>query len=61
MQHAAFLFLERDWEKDQQRIKSIISYYKSSDSPISVRNFLFILNTIENLPIETCKMTNNIE
>jgi hypothetical protein len=42
MQHAAYLFLERDWEKDQERIKSILSYYKSSQLPISVRNILFI-------------------
>jgi lysocardiolipin and lysophospholipid acyltransferase len=36
MQHAAFLFLERDWEKDQERIKNTISYYKSCQAKVSV-------------------------
>ncbi|CAF1589562.1 unnamed protein product, partial [Adineta steineri] len=34
-QHAGYLFLQRDWEKDQQRIKNIIGYYKSCQSPLS--------------------------
>jgi hypothetical protein len=42
IQHAGYLFLERIWEKDQQKIKSIINYYKSYRSPISVCNVLFI-------------------
>ncbi len=36
MQHAAYLFLERVWEKDQEKIKNMISYYKSCQSPLSV-------------------------
>jgi len=36
MQHAAFLFLDRVWEKDQQTIKDISGYYKSCQVPLSV-------------------------
>jgi hypothetical protein len=36
MQHAAYLFLDRVWEKDQQTIKNISGYYKSCQSPLSV-------------------------
>jgi hypothetical protein len=42
MQHAAYLFLDRVWEKDQQTIKNVCGYYKSCQSPLSVR----ILNII---------------
>jgi 1-acyl-sn-glycerol-3-phosphate acyltransferase len=45
MQHAAYLFIERSWEKDQQRIQRIIKYYKSCQSSISVRiNEIFPMN-----------------
>ncbi len=36
MQHAAYLFLDRVWEKDQETIKNISGYYKSCQSPLSV-------------------------
>jgi hypothetical protein len=36
MQHAAYLFLDRTWEKDKQTIKNISGYYKSCQSPLSV-------------------------
>ena len=44
MQHAAYLFLDRVWEKDQQTMKSMSGYYKSCQSPLSVR----ITKKIEN-------------
>jgi hypothetical protein len=37
MQHAGYLFLDREWEKDKQTIKNISGYYKSCQAPISVR------------------------
>ena len=37
MQHAAYLFLDRIWEKDQQTMKNISGYYKSCQNPLSVR------------------------
>lgn len=37
MQHAAYLFLDRAWEKDQVTIKNLMGYYKSCQSPLSVR------------------------
>lgn len=36
MQHAAYLFLDRDWEKDKQTINSLTGYYKSAEAPLSV-------------------------
>ncbi|CAF0855490.1 unnamed protein product [Rotaria sp. Silwood1] len=36
-QHAGYLFLERVWTQDQQTMKSMMSYYKSCQAPISVR------------------------
>jgi len=39
MQHAAYLFLDRIWGKDQQIIKNISGYYKSCQSPISILIF----------------------
>ncbi|CAF1416802.1 unnamed protein product, partial [Adineta steineri] len=35
MQHAAYLFLERVWEKDQTTIQNISGYYKSCQQPLS--------------------------
>jgi lysocardiolipin and lysophospholipid acyltransferase len=39
MQHAAYLFLDRNWEKDQQTMKNISGYYKSSQAPLSILIF----------------------
>lgn len=39
MQHAAYLFLDRDWEKDQQTINSLTNYYHSAQSPLSLLIF----------------------
>lgn len=39
MQHAAYLFLDRDWEKDQKKINSLTSYYRSAQSPLSLLIF----------------------
>jgi len=39
MQHAAYLFLNRVWEKDQETIKNISGYYKSSQAPLSILIF----------------------
>ena len=36
IQHAGYLFLERAWEQDKERIKNVINYYKSAQSPLSV-------------------------
>ncbi|CAF1066220.1 unnamed protein product [Adineta steineri] len=54
-QHAGYLFLQRDWEKDQQRIKNIIGYYKSCQSPLS----LLIFPEGTNLTNETKIRSNN--
>jgi len=49
MQHAAYIFLDRVWEKDQHTIKTICGYYKSCQSPLSVRilNIIIILFNIQ--------------
>jgi len=39
VQHAAFLFLERTWEKDKQILNSMISYYKSCQTSLSLLIF----------------------
>jgi lysocardiolipin and lysophospholipid acyltransferase len=39
MQHAAYIFLDRNWEKDQQTIKNISGYYKSCQVPLSILIF----------------------
>ncbi|CAF1558421.1 unnamed protein product [Adineta steineri] len=39
MQHAAYLFLERVWEKDQTTIQNISGYYKSCQQPLSLLIF----------------------
>ncbi len=36
IQHVGYLFLERRWEDDKDRIKNVINYYKSNQSPVSV-------------------------
>jgi hypothetical protein len=46
MQHAAYLFLDRNWEKDQQTMKNISGYYKSSQAPLSVSISKFIFYSI---------------
>jgi len=45
MQHAAYIFLDRLWEKDQHTIKTICGYYKSCQAPLSVciLNIIFYL------------------
>lgn len=55
MQHAAYLFLDRDWEKDQQTMNSISGYYKSSQSPLS----LLIFPEGTNLTSQTTKKSND--
>jgi lysocardiolipin and lysophospholipid acyltransferase len=42
IQHCGFIFLDRAWEKDQQKIKNMIGYYKSSQRPVSVCRVFFI-------------------
>ncbi|CAF1241940.1 unnamed protein product [Adineta ricciae] len=39
MQHAAYLFLDRAWEKDQVTIKNLMGYYKSCQSSLSLLIF----------------------
>ncbi|CAF3059127.1 unnamed protein product [Rotaria socialis] len=51
IQHAGYLFLERIWTKDQQKMKSVISYYKSCQTPLSI--FLFVFRTL-------CKAKNKL-
>lgn len=43
MQHAAYLFLDRVWEKDQVTINNICGYYKSCQSPLSVSTHRFVV------------------
>ena len=45
LQHAAYLFLERHWEEDKPRIKSLMDYYKTSQHADSVcfeKMFFFV-------------------
>ncbi|CAF1293990.1 unnamed protein product [Adineta ricciae] len=37
--HNGFLFLHRQWEKDQDEMKKTIEYYKSSQTPVSLLIF----------------------
>ncbi|CAF3924140.1 unnamed protein product, partial [Rotaria magnacalcarata] len=55
IQHAGYLFLERIWTKDQQKMKSVISYYKSCQTPLS----LLIFPEGTNLNDETRIKSNN--
>ncbi|CAF1607361.1 unnamed protein product [Adineta ricciae] len=54
-QHAGYLFLQRDWERDQERIKNIIGYYQSCQSSLS----LLIFPEGTNLTNETKTKSNN--
>jgi 1-acyl-sn-glycerol-3-phosphate acyltransferase len=36
IQHVGYLFLERRWEEDKDQIKSVMSYYKANQTPVSV-------------------------
>jgi hypothetical protein len=42
MQHAAYLFLDRAWQHDQQTIDNICGYYKSCRSALSVSEIIVI-------------------
>lgn len=55
MQHAAYLFLERSWEKDQRTITNLINYYKSSQNRVS----LLIFPEGTNLTDETKQKSND--
>jgi 1-acyl-sn-glycerol-3-phosphate acyltransferase len=46
MQHAAYLFLDRVWEKDQETITNISGYYKSCQSPLSVSIYKLVFYSI---------------
>jgi lysocardiolipin and lysophospholipid acyltransferase len=39
IEHVGYLFLERRWEDDKDRIKNVINYYKSNQSPVSILIF----------------------
>ena len=36
LQHAAYLFIDRKWEKDQLTIKTMTEYYRFCQLPLSV-------------------------